>query len=374
LGVGCGHRGGDTIQLSAQSFGGRDSEMHDVFISYARHDAEIAEALANILTSAGLVVWLDRHSIRSGEAFDKEIEEGIAAAAAVVVVWSKNAIGSHWVRAEAAFALSHDKLLPIKIDDSDPPLQFLQIQTLDFRAWDRTAQSPAISELIGSVRRIKGAPAPDTAPAVPKTISWRTWAERWGLLFEDRTVEVRFAHYFRERYFWVLQLALVLALLTYLAYGLSDILESSGGLIASRFRFMVAAPITLAFLGLAFVKSLRPYWQWIAFAYTLVGSVLVFASVVIFERETGYEITRSQTTLNMMIVLTFIGLNPLRTVLTLISAVLPVTLQVVYFGLNPGLLSEFVIRNTFHLVSVATVVVIASYVRERVLRRTFTGP
>jgi hypothetical protein len=51
----------------------------------------------------------------------------------VIVIWSEHSVKSHWVRAEAAYALGKHKLLPISIDQSEPPLQFMQIQTIDFR-------------------------------------------------------------------------------------------------------------------------------------------------------------------------------------------------------------------------------------------------
>jgi len=35
------------------------------------------------------------------------------------VIWSEHSIKSHWVRAEAAYALGKHKLLPILIDQSE---------------------------------------------------------------------------------------------------------------------------------------------------------------------------------------------------------------------------------------------------------------
>jgi TIR domain len=44
--------------------------MHELFISYCRHDSDAANALADTLSKAGLSVWLDRKAIQEGDAFD----------------------------------------------------------------------------------------------------------------------------------------------------------------------------------------------------------------------------------------------------------------------------------------------------------------
>src|SRR6516162_743909 len=105
--------------------------MHEIFISYSRRDVSTVRALTTALSQKGLTVWVDRSDIREGDAYDTQIEEAIAQTRVVIVLWSENSIKSHWVRAEAAYALAKHKLLPIKIDQSQPPLQFMQIQTLD---------------------------------------------------------------------------------------------------------------------------------------------------------------------------------------------------------------------------------------------------
>src|SRR5262249_26074927 len=135
-------------------------------ISYCRHDSDAADALADTLSKAGLSVWLDRKGIQEGAAFDTQTEEAIAQTSVVIVIWSEHSVKSHWVRAEAAYALGKRKLLPISIDQSEPPLQFMQIQTIDFRYWDRQ-QPPRISatrrcagEAIGGFRRFDRRPAP----------------------------------------------------------------------------------------------------------------------------------------------------------------------------------------------------------------------
>src|SRR5947207_8513955 len=89
--------------------------MHELFISYCRHDSDAANALADTLSKAGLSVWLDRKAIQEGAAFDTQIEEAIAQTRVVIVIWSEHSIKSHWVRAEAAYALGNTSCCPSRL-------------------------------------------------------------------------------------------------------------------------------------------------------------------------------------------------------------------------------------------------------------------
>jgi hypothetical protein len=64
------------------------------------------------------------------------------------VVWSQHSVKSHWVRAEAAYALGKHKLVTIAIDKSAPPLQFHHIQTIDFDGWNGAGHDEAFTRLL----------------------------------------------------------------------------------------------------------------------------------------------------------------------------------------------------------------------------------
>jgi hypothetical protein len=100
---------------------------------------------------------------QEGDAFDTQIEEAIAQTRVVIVIWSEHSVKSHWVRAEAAYALGKRKL-PISIDQSEPPLQFMQIQTIDFHYWDRTSNHHAFQQLAGALAKRLEACATDAQP------------------------------------------------------------------------------------------------------------------------------------------------------------------------------------------------------------------
>ena len=131
--------------------------MADLFISYARSDATEVEALAELLERTGWSVWWDRR-ITTGSSFDLVIEEALAEAKAVIVAWSKDSVGSEWVRAEAAFAIEKKKLIPVRLDGSVPPLRFTNVQTVDLAGWDRKGASDSFQRLIADLTQLIGPP------------------------------------------------------------------------------------------------------------------------------------------------------------------------------------------------------------------------
>lgn len=108
--------------------------MADVFISYARTDRDAAAAVAAWLEAQGCSVWWDS-SLSGGENFSRRIEQELAAAAAVVVLWSQEACVSDWVRDEAATAKAAGKLVPASIDGAAPPLGFQGLHTIPLPGW-----------------------------------------------------------------------------------------------------------------------------------------------------------------------------------------------------------------------------------------------
>lgn len=108
--------------------------MADVFLSYARGDRTVAERLANAIGETGLTVWWDRH-IKGGAEFSRDIERQLDEAAHVLVLWSKEAVDSRWVRDEASVAADSKRLVSATIDGTPPPLGFRQFQTIDLKRW-----------------------------------------------------------------------------------------------------------------------------------------------------------------------------------------------------------------------------------------------
>lgn len=135
---------------ATKSEAGLDADPLRIFISYARADKARVMQLAAALASAGHAVWWDRQ-IGGGAEFAKEIEAALEAADIVLVAWSENSIGSHWVRDEAAAGRDTGRLLPVTLDGSPPPLGFRQLQVIDLSRWNGRDSAPEVDEVLASL-------------------------------------------------------------------------------------------------------------------------------------------------------------------------------------------------------------------------------
>ena len=155
--------------------GGRTA---DVFISYARADEAVARRVAKALQAVGRDVWWDA-DLPAHRSYSEIIERNLEQASAVVVLWSKTAAKSQWVRAEADFARNAGKLVQAQVDETLPPMPFNQIQCADLRSWRGRSAHGGWSKLSDSVQAlISGEPVPVAGPR--KTRLWdRLDPYRW---------------------------------------------------------------------------------------------------------------------------------------------------------------------------------------------------
>jgi len=108
--------------------------MADVFVSYKRKDRELAAVVVAQLDFAGYNVWWDQH-LTPREAWDDLIERELNAAKAVLVLWTPRSVTSEWVKNEADYAKSLNKLVPTKLEACKVPLAFRRLQTADLTSW-----------------------------------------------------------------------------------------------------------------------------------------------------------------------------------------------------------------------------------------------
>jgi uncharacterized membrane protein YhaH (DUF805 family) len=113
--------------------------MTDVFISYAREDAAHAERIASGLETMGLSVFWD-NEIPPGQTWADYIETKLNQCAAAIVLWSANSTKSQWVREEAR--MGRGKLIPARLDRSEAPFGFGDVQAADLSTWGGDANHP----------------------------------------------------------------------------------------------------------------------------------------------------------------------------------------------------------------------------------------
>jgi TIR domain len=112
-----------------------------VFVSYAREDKRHIEKLARFLESNGHTVWWD-HLLIAGEDYREKILQQIDGADKVVVVWSNHSVKSPFVIDEAQRANNLNKLVPVIMDVSEPPMGFGHIHAVT--AKNLESEYPAI--------------------------------------------------------------------------------------------------------------------------------------------------------------------------------------------------------------------------------------
>ena len=145
--------------------------MPDIFISYSRPDEAVARRYADRFIEAGMEVWWDSH-LRSGEEWDRVIEDALRSAHAVVVLWSPDAVNSRWVRAEATVAQRKGSLVPAMIAPCDLPIIFEMTQTADLSHWSGGEDDPKwrafLSDVMSKVEQSGGhIRRPSPAAAAP---------------------------------------------------------------------------------------------------------------------------------------------------------------------------------------------------------------
>ena len=138
--------------------------MLDVFLSYAREDQDKARLLASALEEKALTVFWDRE-VPVGKTWRSVIGEALDGASVVIVLWSIRSIESEWVIAEADSGRLQGKLVPVLLDDVEPPMPFGSIRNADLRGWDGSTTHLGFDELARVVLSITGRPQDHPVPA-----------------------------------------------------------------------------------------------------------------------------------------------------------------------------------------------------------------
>jgi tetratricopeptide (TPR) repeat protein len=97
-----------------------------VFISHSSKNKEEAARLCDDLAGKKIKTWLDRDGLRGGDPLIDELQEALASSTHFILLWSKPASESRYVKAEWQAAYNLDKvIIPWMLDPTPLPL-FLQ--------------------------------------------------------------------------------------------------------------------------------------------------------------------------------------------------------------------------------------------------------
>ncbi len=159
-----------------------------IFISYSKAEPKPTRELAEFLTAQGYTVWWDTN-LTSGEVFREVIDRELAAADAVIVIWTAHSVASNWVISEADDAARRNKLITVRTGDLEPwripkPYNTYHTDLVDNR-----------NAVLAAVRRIErlggvsitgqGATIPKALPGTNKILSLldRVWMWSSVILF-----------------------------------------------------------------------------------------------------------------------------------------------------------------------------------------------
>ena len=123
-----------------------------LFLSYGVHDAsELAERLHRDLTARGYKMWQDIDRIRTGWAWDNELQDGLLTSEVVLALLSPHAarraldmgnvsqVDSVCLD-EIAYARFKCKIpiVPVKVRPCEAPFLIYRLQHIDFRRWNES--------------------------------------------------------------------------------------------------------------------------------------------------------------------------------------------------------------------------------------------
>lgn len=137
-----------------------------VFVSYAFEEAKFANSLVDDLTQAGIACWLDTNNIRGGDVWTEALGQAITDSFAVVVVASRKSLGSHWVKKEINWAITHEiKIVPLLREGVRKEPGFFVLNDYQWVSiLDSDDYGVALAKLVGSLQKIRAELNPESDP------------------------------------------------------------------------------------------------------------------------------------------------------------------------------------------------------------------
>ncbi len=118
-------------EFICESIKNANNLMTQVFLSASEKDNGIKEKIGKTLMHEGFTIWTNQTDIKTGTAFEKEIQKGIEGADNFVYLISSDTLESQYCRQEFAYAAANNKrIIPLRIQETDDKLIPSQLQEL----------------------------------------------------------------------------------------------------------------------------------------------------------------------------------------------------------------------------------------------------
>ena len=148
------------LEATSQSVSlpGVPAQGYDVFISYSRKDQAAAQHLYDCLTNANLNVFMDRHALDLGAAWQQEIFDALEACRSTAVLYSPDFLQSKVCKDEFNIAWMRRRetdapLFPILVRDAALPTYMRLLNYADCRTSDTAKIAEAASTVVATLGR-----------------------------------------------------------------------------------------------------------------------------------------------------------------------------------------------------------------------------
>ncbi len=134
--------------------------MKSVFISHNKADKNIASEIALFIVAENINVWFDEWEISAGDSIIDKIEDGLSDCSHFILLWSKNASKSNWVRKELKSAIVDaissgvPKIIPIVLDNTKKPKLINDIHHISYDKGSEKNRTDIIESIKGNLPTI----------------------------------------------------------------------------------------------------------------------------------------------------------------------------------------------------------------------------
>jgi hypothetical protein len=126
-----------------------------VFLSHNSKDKPIASEIGLFLAAEGESVWFDAWKIPVGKSISASVSDALAASSHLLLLWSKNAKRSRWVRREVFAAISDEiesgeiVLVPVCLDKTPLPPLLRDLKYIRYEGGTEADRRQIISAILG---------------------------------------------------------------------------------------------------------------------------------------------------------------------------------------------------------------------------------
>ena len=133
----------------------RKAKRKGVFLSHNSKDKRIAAEIGLFLAAEGESVWFDAWKIPVGKSITASVSEGLATSSHLLLLWSRNATRSRWVRREVFTALSEEiesgeiAIVPVCLDQTPLPPLLKDLKYLRYEGGTEADRRQIVSAILG---------------------------------------------------------------------------------------------------------------------------------------------------------------------------------------------------------------------------------